>query len=592
MRLALLAALLVVSGVGCGERGTPARGVSGAEEDPWAKLRVGDLEGAERVLRAWRQHPDTRPFAIAGALRIASLTRDDERIAELLGGVPEGSPFTIRMLAAAAAMVDAKLSPSEREVVAAACPPPPEAAGKPVVRAICAQAALFDGRDEIMACRRGCDGRQRTPMLSAGALPVVTATVAGMAEPVPFVIDTGAATSTLSSAFVAEHGLTPLSGTMHPIGSSAGAVSSMFVLASLRLGDREVEDVRFAVVDVSVAGVAGILSPHDVFRGARVTLDFRERVFEVGPGLAAPPDGMVGFASLYQARRPHLMVAVDGRDPRPMALDTGADRTRLMGELEAMGEPWPRAGETGSRSVGGTLRVGKVAGTIRAEAGGIVFELEEPFVFPKLPVAAPFDLGSFGLLGIDALEGRVLAFDLPHRRLELSRDVARRPWPVGAAQDLVVGGRDFPDEIVVREEVTAREGDRVSLDVRWSAGEADEHLRLAFEDDEAARRTWLVTRPIAQAWSLTDGEPTEVSVGEARERLAKVITVFQPRGQGAFDVVEEGGETCGRLTIPSALGGKAAVARIVSCPSGPWRVRTVELEQGGEIVWRMRRRPP
>lgn len=585
-----MVAALVVVAVGCADRGAHRPAVATEGEDPWSKLRVGDLAGAERVLAGWLGHPDKRPLAIAGQLRIASLTRDDERIAELVRAVPRGSPFAIRMLAAAAAMVDAKLSPSERDVVRAACPPPPEVAAKPVVRAICAQAAVFEGRDAIMACRRGCEGRQRAPMLAAGALAVVTATVAGSSEPVPFVVDTGAATSTLSRAFVAEHGLTPLSGTMHPIGSSAGAVTSMFVLAPLRFGDREIEDVRFAVVDVSVAGVAGILSPHDVFRGARVTLDFRERVFEVGPTVAELPDGMAGFPLLYQARRPHILVAVDGRDPRPMALDTGADRTRLMGELEALGEPWPRSGQTGSRSLGGTLRVGKVAGALAAEAGGIAFGLEEPLVYPKLPVAAPFDLGSFGLLGIEVFEGRVLALDLPSRRVDLSRQVALRPWPVGAAQELVVSGRDFHDEIVVHEEVTARDGDRVTLDVTWSSGEAREHLRLAVIDDEAARRTWLVTRPIEEAWSLTGDQPEALSVTQARQRLAKVITVFQPRGQGAFDVATVDGQACGRLTIPSALDGKAAVARIVSCPTTPWRVRSVELEQGGEVVWRLRQR--
>ncbi|HHH27233.1 MAG TPA: hypothetical protein ENK57_02635 [Polyangiaceae bacterium] len=390
--------------------------------------------------------------------------------------------------------------------------------------------------------------------------------------------------------FITKHGLTPLSGTMHPIGSSGGAVTSMFVLAPLRLGDREVEDVRFAVVDVSVAGIAGVLSPHDVFRDARITIDFVNRALEVGPGVAAPPDGMEGFPLLYQARRPHLMVAVDGRDPRPMALDTGADRTRLMGELEALGVPWPRAGETASRSVGGTVKVGKVAGRLAAAAGPVTFVLDSPFVYPKLPVAAPFDLGSFGLLGLDALQGRVVAFDLPHRRIDVSRAVAQRSWPVGSKQELVVSGRDFPEEIVLTEEVTARDAAHVTLDVRWDSGERREHLRLSFEDGEEARRAWLVTRPIEEAWSLTESSPVSISVGQARERLAKVITVFQPRGQGSFDTVQDEGETCGRLTIPSALGGKAAVARIVSCPSSPWRVRAVELEQGGEVVWRLRRR--
>ncbi|MEQ9322318.1 MAG: hypothetical protein RIF41_24345, partial [Polyangiaceae bacterium] len=223
-------------------------------------------------------------------------------------------------------------------------------------------------------------------------------------------------------------------------------------------------------------------------------------------------------------------------------------------------------------------------------AGPVSFELVEPLVYPKLPVAAPFDLGSFGLLGIDVLDGRVLAFDLPHRRLDLSRDVARRPWPVGAKQELVVSGRDFHDEIVVAEEVTSRDGDRVVLDVRWSSGEAQEHLRIALDDDEAARRTWLVTRPIEEAWSLTGDSPTPLPIEQARQRLAAVMTVFQPKGQGAFDAVIEGGETCGRLTIPSALDGKAAVARNVTCPTTPWRVRSVELEQAGEVVWRLRQR--
>jgi predicted aspartyl protease len=124
-----------------------------------------------------------------------------------------------------------------------------------------------------------------------------------------------------------------------------------------------------------------------------------------GPAWARqePDEAELTALSVNLITRMAALVSVNGTEPRPFVIDTGAERTVVSNELAAMlalpaGPPSLIHGVT-SFEVAPTVRVGRMA------FAGRQFE---DLVAPTFPLAA---LGAYGLVGLDALSEYRLMVD-------------------------------------------------------------------------------------------------------------------------------------------------------------------------------------
>ncbi|MEZ4447149.1 MAG: pepsin/retropepsin-like aspartic protease family protein [Polyangiaceae bacterium] len=539
--------------------------------DPWPSLREGDLDRAAQAFRAWTQSPEERLLGTIGLLRIAMARQDDAEIAHLIAELPPDTPSAARLLVAAAAMDDAELDDRERAAIAGACdaPEPPSA------RAICAQIVLFRTRARLMRCTAACDATTRAPLQMAGPLPVVTLTLAG--EPLPFVVDSGASISTLDPTLAARLGIEPIPGTDHPTASSGGVVQARYALATAHLGERAIADLRFALLPLPIQGLAGILSPQDAFPRHRVTLDLQHLELVVSPSLPTAPPDTLAFEPLYQARRPLLRVAVAGRPSRPLLLDSGADHTRLTRELEALGPPFTKGPKVGSRSVGGVTLLTSTEGELPAKAGDWSFLLRAPHLSTSAPAppSGPTDIATFGILGLDALEGHALALDRPARRIDLTPTRRLPPWPTTPWR------YESDDTPAVEERLLTQDAHQVELEATTAEGVT---LRYHLHDDLEGRQTWLYTRPLLHPRRITPDGELPLTLSEALTLLgAPAPAIHLDRVLAVTKRAD-----CLVTTRAATLDHLPARITTTHCDAGP--PQTARLESAGR-TWSYRRIP-
>ncbi len=576
--------LALVGMLACGPaREAVAPDAAGGGDDPWPLLSRGDLAGAEAIFSRWLDDAEQRPFALMGLLRIA-VARGDAAAAERL--LPQAmSPYPVLILAADAAMIDDAPSPVGREVMEHACPPPADMRDSLVARTICAHVAAFRGKQALSRCASGCDGSHRAPLTLLTHLPVVMLRV-GDAAPAPFIVDTGAATTSVSHDFARAAGLAPIAQGEHVIGTPGGLVEAHMTVGDVSLGDLTIADVKIAVVDVTLAGAVGIVSPHDVFRALRFTLDLAGMQLEVAPsGGPAPSDHAFDF--LFQARRPHILVSVEGRPAHPMLIDTGLPQSRISSALEALGDPIERGAALGGTTLGGQVIVAASRTPLSWSAGALRWQLPTT-IGPVSGGQAARDLATFGMLGMDFALGRRISVDVPARRLYLGDGAA--PGLPEVAQTLEITRPDR-EPLRVREQVVGREEGLAVIEVQAGA----ERFRVAVPDDHEERSRWLATRKVKKAW-LPDGDGwVEAPASAGLQRYVALIHPFATQGTARIAVALHEGMPCTEIESAARLeGGGAARLTLRDCPAaGPWWKRSVRLaDPEGATLWQLRQLSP
>jgi hypothetical protein len=112
--------------------------------------------------------------------------------------------------------------------------------------------------------------------------------------PYPFVADTGANQSVISTELAATLGLAI--GDTQPLNSVAGVQMTPTVVASLQLGERAPRQATLSVLPAAAIGGPGMLGL-DQLGDARLTLDFHRQAITIDTGAALP-----GFGEEYRAR--------------------------------------------------------------------------------------------------------------------------------------------------------------------------------------------------------------------------------------------------------------------------------------------------
>lgn len=152
----------------------------------------------------------------------------------------------------------------------------------------------------------------------------------------------------------------------------------------------------------------------------------------IGAGQAAPdrpeagaetPDEIALDTGLDRALRMTGPVRVNERGPFKFVVDTGANRSVIAAELAAeLG--LPPAGPVNLHGINGVEQV-QTALASRLEVGGLI---TRELRMPTLPRRR---LGVDGLIGLDALDKRLVEMDFRRRRLRLTRS---RPKTVGVSR--------------------------------------------------------------------------------------------------------------------------------------------------------------
>jgi hypothetical protein len=291
--------------------------------DPWALLLEGDVSAAQKAFDELSRAD--RSAGLHGQLVIASMRRDPNRIRELLASAPRELPAPVLIAAGEAALL---LDPPDVPWAERACA---LRTGEPLrkeAEAVCAELELARAFPRRKVCSAGCDVEHRFPLRFAGNSPVVLVSVNGR-PPAPFIVDSGAAHSVLTTAFAREAGITAVPGTGHQVGSTGGEIPTEIAVVDLKAGALELGTVDVRLIDLPVRSVAGILSPHSTLAAFRTTLDFQNFELLVSSQPASEP-GLVELPLLFHDSNPHVFMKLPNRPARPFVLDTGADSTRLF----------------------------------------------------------------------------------------------------------------------------------------------------------------------------------------------------------------------------------------------------------------------
>ncbi len=185
-------------------------------------------------------------------------------------------------------------------------------------------------------------------------------------------------------------------------------------------------------------------APRNLRPDRRALLGGLAAAWSVGPAWAAqePSEADYEALSVNLITRMAAMVSVNGSEPRPFVIDTGAERTVVSNELAAIlalpaGPPSLVHGVT-SVDVAPTVRLGQM------DFAGRQFD---DLVAPTFPLAA---LGAYGLVGLDVLQQYRLMVDF--QRLEVFIQAVRPDLIAMNPTDGLTGTR------IRRATVRARQG--------------------------------------------------------------------------------------------------------------------------------------
>jgi len=124
--------------------------------------------------------------------------------------------------------------------------------------------------------------------------------------PYPFVADTGANQSVISTELAAKLGLP--AGEMQALNGVAGVQMTPSVTARLQIGNRQARDAVLSVLPADAIGGPGMLGL-DLLDGGRLTFDFRRQTLTIDSGAGLP--GLGDEVSLKAHRRDGQLTLVD-----------------------------------------------------------------------------------------------------------------------------------------------------------------------------------------------------------------------------------------------------------------------------------------
>ena len=234
--------------------------------------------------------------------------------------------------------------------------------------------------------------------------------------PYPFVVDTGANQSVLSSELAAQIGLT--TGPLEPLHGVAGVQMAATTMADLTIGGRVQKNASLSLLPGGAIGGPGLLGL-DRLKDQRVTLDFKARTLRIEPSRGAyhDPDDRV----LKATKRDGQLTLVDADVagiPVTAFIDSGAQSTignRALREYALSAYPGTLSTKTVVLSATGQTLAAEMAELPHLRVGGLVL--------PNWPVAFA-DLHTFQLwrltdrpailLGVDILSRfEYVALDFP-----------------------------------------------------------------------------------------------------------------------------------------------------------------------------------
>ena len=174
-----------------------------------------------------------------------------------------------------------------------------------------------------------------------------------------------------------------------------------------------------------VDGFVGV----DLLRGLHVTLSYPTRQITFAPP-AAPPQGQAapqppGVPLRLEGNRIVVDVLLDGREARPMLIDTAAGATFIAQSDEALTRPSPTGAATQIVDSSGTAISVPIRILPSLAFGGV--EVRDvpvvPYDFEELRRAlfASTSHDVSGILGSDVLSRCVVVLDFPARRLRVTR---------------------------------------------------------------------------------------------------------------------------------------------------------------------------
>ena len=250
----------------------------------------------------------------------------------------------------------------------------------------------------------------------------------GGAGPYPFVVDTGANQSVVSTELAAQLEL-PM-GDSQPLNGVAGVQVTPTVKTSLQLGARAVRDATLCVLPAEAIGGPGMLGL-DQLNGARLTLNFERQTLSIDSGPSLPGDG--DAYNMRAQRRDGQLTLVDANLAGIKVtafLDSGAHNTignMALRELAATRYPTTPWSSVPIISVTGQTIAAQFADLPSLRIGGITL--------PSWPIAFA-DLHIFQLWNLIDRPAILIGVDVLSRFetvcLDFRRDEVRFRLPVKA----------------------------------------------------------------------------------------------------------------------------------------------------------------
>lgn len=562
--------------------------------DAFQLLRAGRLTEARRVLEGQlRAH---RADALRGLLGIAELRRDRRQAERLLGQVSAaGEPPELLLAAAQCASALSLFSRHATALMARACELVRDARFDVEAQAICARLAVTERGEKLARCVAGAAAEHRLPLDLFSSQPVIHASINGH-PPAAFLLDTGASVSVLTRRYAASIGARAAAGAAYRVDSPGGLLATELARVDVTLGELAFADVPFALLDLPLPSLAGILSPQALLSGFVVEIDLRDFMLRVGPRNAREEKAARVAPLVMVDGRPFVPTALGERPERYFLLDTGADTTR-MHESYALDASDQQPHEVGRMLTAGdrSARTWVLEGRTPARTLGVDWSIDAPSVVAE-PAVRPLEIVvASGTIGTDFLMGRILTLDMVQRELSVSAVAELAAWPEGAEALYELSGSALKAPMTIGERVQARQGAEVVLEVQLHAGQESERFRIGMQDTWQTRGGFLLTRPGKQAWLEQDGRFVPVARSVVDERWSSAFFPFQPKStppritpRGA--VLQGQSLRCTQTEVDVDSPAGEATLRLVTCPEQPWRTLSVEIARADEVLFRYRRR--
>lgn len=197
-------------------------------------------------------------------------------------------------------------------------------------------------------------------------------------------------------------------------------------------------------------------------------------LFIAGPAAAqettpTPDPAATDLAFVTQKARMTVPVSVAGAGPYQFIIDTGAQRTVVSRELAAeLGLPRGRT-------------IGLIAMTGRSQVDTVLVPSIKVSSFAGERIEAPAlerrNMGAYGILGIDTLQGHAVAIDFDRATMKVSPSKKRKRHSVSTPNEIVIVAKNLFGQLVVTDATYRNTKIRVILDTGTEVSMGNEALR-------------------------------------------------------------------------------------------------------------------